>query len=256
MRGKLIDALALPTLPLLWFQGRRVVRKMPRLSPAGGPPHGLVDGHGAPLRVLAFGESTAVGVGVDTLDQAVVGRFAHALHKRSGRAVAWEAAGLSGATVRDGHLNVLPELAHGPRDIVLLLFGANDTLARRSAQDYAGDLAELIAALRERAGGAPILLSSVPPLHTFPALPRPLSTYLGARARWLDDAAANLALPGVHYAPVNIRMEPALFAHDGYHPSPVGYRIWGEILADAAVRHGLVAVPGQAPGAQSQQVTE
>jgi lysophospholipase L1-like esterase len=240
MRGKLIDMLALPALPLLLAQGRRVDRKTPRLPPAAGGPTGLVAGAEPALRILAVGESTAAGVGVAQLEEAVVGRFAQVLGRRTGRAVAWEAAGQSGATVREGHASLLPGIAAGPRDLVLILFGANDTLARHSAQVYARDLTALIAALRERVGAAPMLVSSVPPLHTFPALPSPLNTYLGARARWLDRAAAQLGLPGVWHALVDIVMEPALFAEDGFHPGPIGYQAWAESLATSAFKYGLV----------------
>lgn len=240
MRGKLIDVLALPALPLLLAQGRQVDRKTPRLPPAGGGPTGLVPGSDPPIRLLAVGESTAAGVGVEHLEQAVVGRFAQALNARGGRAVAWEAAGLSGATVREGHASLLPGIAPAPRDLVLILFGANDTLARHSARQFTRDLAALIEALRERVGAAPMLISSVPPLHTFPALPRPLNTYLGARARWLDAAAANLKLPGVWHAPVELDMEPLLFAADGFHPGPLGYQAWGESLAASTFKFGLL----------------
>jgi len=240
MRGKLIDLVALPALPLLMVQGRRVDRHTPRLPPAAGPPHGSVMGSGAPLRILAVGDSTAAGVGVATHEEAVVARFAQALHARSGRAVHWETTGHSGATVREGHARLLPHIAESPRDLVLILFGANDTLARRSAREFAQDLAALIADLRGRVGGAAMLVSSVPPMHTFPALPRPLNSYLGARARWLDRAAAELGLPGVWHAPVNIAMEPLLFAADGFHPGPIGYQVWGESLAASAFRFGLL----------------
>jgi lysophospholipase L1-like esterase len=240
MRGKLIDLLALPAMPLLLLQGRRLDRQTLRLLPAYGPPHGSVAGSGTPLRVLAVGESTAVGVGVDSHEEAVASRFSQAVNARTGRAVVWEAAGRCGATVREGHAHVLPRIPHAPRDLVLILFGANDTLARRSAQDFARDLAALIADLRVRVGDASILVSSVPPMETFPALPRPLNTYLGARARWLDQAAAELDLPGVWHAPVNIDMEPVLFAEDGFHPGPIGYQVWGENLAASAFRFGLV----------------
>ncbi len=107
-----------------------------------------------------------------------------------------------------------------PRDLVLVLFGANDTMARRHARHFIADMHTLIEGLRARVGDAHIMMSAVPPLGTFPALPQPLRAYMGAWSRWLDMALARVALPGVHYAPVNIPMVPALFARDGFHPSP------------------------------------
>ena len=240
MRNNLIHTLAWPAMPLLLHQGRKLDRALPRLSPAAGPRAGLIEGSGEPLRLLVFGESTAVGVGVETIEQAVVGRFASILNRRSGRAVAWEAAGLPGATVSQGHTHILPTLEPQPRDLVLVLFGANDTLARRHARHFIADMHTLIEGLRARVGSAAIMMSAVPPLGTFPALPQPLRAYMGAWSRWLDLALARVALPGVHYAPVHIPMVPALFASDGFHPSPLGYQRWAETLAAAAVRSGLM----------------
>jgi lysophospholipase L1-like esterase len=240
MNSRLIDFFAFPALPVLWAQSRRVDRTLPRLPAPRGPLAGIVPGAGPPLRVLAVGESTAVGVGVDTLDDAVIGRFAHTVNARSGRQVAWEAAGLPGATVREGHAKLVPAISAAPRDLVLLLFGANDALARRSPQDYAEDLRAFVTDLRARVGEATILMSSVPPLDTFPALPAPLNLYLGARARLLEEAAAALQMPGLMHARVDIDMQPVLFASDGFHPSPVGYQAWAETLADRAFSFGLV----------------
>jgi len=240
MRNNIIQTLAWPAMPLLLLQGRKLDRALPRLSPAAGPRAGLIEGSGEPLRLLVFGESTAVGVGVETIEEAVVGRFASIVNQRSGRAVAWEAAGLPGATVSEGHAHMLPTLQPAPRDLVLVLFGANDTLARRHARHFVADMHALIEGLRARVGGAHIMMSAVPPLGTFPALPQPLRAYMGAWSRWLDMALARVALPGVHYAPVNIPMVPELFARDGFHPGPLGYQRWAETLAAAAVKAGLI----------------
>jgi len=240
MRGKIINTIALPALPLLLLQGRHLDRRIVRLLPAQGPRQGLFEGTGEPLRLLTVGESTAVGVGVEKIEEAVVYHFARLMNAHSGRAVAWEAAGRPGATVSVGHAHVLPTIASGPRDIVLLLFGANDVLERRHAQDFVEDLRRLIEDLRGRVGGAAILVSSVPPLGTFPALPQPLRTYLGAWSQWLDATLSRLSLPGVHYAPVRIPMVPALFASDGFHPGPKGYHVWAETLAASALKYGLV----------------
>lgn len=245
MRGKIINTLALPALPLLLMQGRRLDRSILRLLPAQGPRAGVIAGSGEPLRLLTLGESTAVGVGVDSMEDAVACHFARMLGEHSGRAIAWEATGRPGATVSAGYAHLLPAIETGPRDLVLLLFGANDVLERRHARDFAVDMQRLIEGLRERVGSANILISSVPPLGTFPALPQPLRTYLGAWSRWLDHALERLHLPGVHYAPVRIPMPAHLFASDGFHPGIAGYRVWAEALAASAVRHGLVPrLPG------------
>jgi lysophospholipase L1-like esterase len=240
MRGKIINALALPALPLIHLQGRRVDRTILRLLPARGPRSGSVEGDGAPLRCLVVGESTAVGVGVETMEQSFAFQLAQLLRMHSGRAVVWEAAGRPGATVGEVHTELLPRIEAGPRDLVVVLCGANDALELRHAHVFASDVLRFVAALRERVGNAAILLSSVPPLGTFPALPNPLRAYLGAWSRWLDVTLERISLPGVHYAPVRIPMSASLFASDGFHPGPSGYQAWAETLAAAALRHKLV----------------
>jgi lysophospholipase L1-like esterase len=137
-------------------------------------------------------------------------------------------------------MRVLPTLAAQPRDLVLVLFGANDAMARRHAGAFVGDVHAMVQDLRARVGNAAIMISAVPPLGTFPALPQPLRAYLGAWSRWLDMALARIALPGVHYAAVDIPMVPALFASDGFHPGPLGYQRWAETLAASAERFGLI----------------
>lgn len=240
MYSRLLNTLALPALPLMMLQSRRLDRALPRLLPARGPRNGQIKGAGEPLRLLVFGESTALGVGVDTLDEAMVGCFAQMINRHSGRAVAWEAAGLPGATVGTAVSKVLPLLEATPRDLVLVLLGANDVLARSHAGAFVADMQALVAGLRARVGNATILMSSVPPLGSFPALPQPLRSYMGAWSRWLDAALACAAWRDAHYAPVRIPMQRALFADDGFHPGPLGYQRWAETLLACALRLKLL----------------
>ena len=75
----------------------------------------------------------------------------------------------------------------------------------------------------------------------FPSLPRPLNAYLGARAALLNAATRKLAIGhAVQVAPLD-RIEPALFAADGFHPSAAGYAVWAESLARAALDHRFIA---------------
>jgi lysophospholipase L1-like esterase len=115
----------------------------------------------------------------------------------------------------------------------------------RRDRTWTRDLGALVAALRARCGDrVQVVLAAVPPLHRFPALPQPLRWALGARARLLDMAAAGWAAhrPGVVHVPASALEAVAdrgMFAADGFHPSPEGYRAWGESLG--AVAAGLVS---------------
>ena len=242
MRTLALSLAFAPLSPLLLLQGRRVRRDTPRLPPAAGPCGGVHAGRdaGPPLRLLAVGESTVAGVGARTHAEALTGQLAGALSDLSGRAVAWRAFGLSGATVKEAHASLLPAMGDEPADLMLLAFGVNDVLAHTVPRRYADALSSLIDALRAKAGGAPVLIAGAPPMARFPSLPRPLNSYLGARAALLDRAVAGRAIERAVQVAPQVRIEPELFAADRFHPSPAGYRVWAQVLAQVAGRQGFI----------------
>jgi len=232
LRTRIVAAAAFPLLPVLFAQGRGVRRRTPRLPDAAGPKEGVVPGAEPALRLLVIGESTVAGIGAATHQTALTGHVAAALARRTGRAVRWRAAGRSGANARQAAelVDALPDEA---ADAVVISLGVNDTLRFRTPARWARDVERLIAAVRGRVGPAPVLLSPVPPMHAFPALPQPLRSVLGARARLLDAALARLPsrLPGVGHVPTWVDAAPHLFCADGFHPSEAGYEVIGGRLA-------------------------
>src|SRR4051812_21262066 len=62
---------SLALLPLAWAQGSATRRRVPRLPAANPPHHGEAPGVGAPIRVLAIGESSVSGVGLSCGDETV-----------------------------------------------------------------------------------------------------------------------------------------------------------------------------------------
>ena len=231
-----------PLAPWLLLQGRRVRRDTPRLPPAAGPQRGLCEAPGdqPALRIALFGESTVAGVGAASHDEALAGHLARALRARCARPVAWNAYGLSGASVAAARTSLLPHVATARVDLFVVVFGVNDVLEHTSPARYAAHVAALVAALRSRGGPAPVLLAGAPPMAQFPSLPRPLSTYLGARAALLDRAVGRAVIANSRQVAPVLRIEPHLFATDGFHPSPAGYAVWADALARAA--HPMISL--------------
>lgn len=242
MRGLALSLAFAPLLPWLLLQGLRVRRDTPRLDPAAGPTSGTCAGpsQSPPLRVLAFGESTVAGVGAANHEQALTGQLACQLARLTERSVDWVACGMSGASVAKARMILLPQVAPEPADLLLVVFGVNDVVEHTGPARYAKDLQALIGALRARVGNAPALIAAAPPMARFPSLPRPLNTYLGARAALLNSALRKLPIERMaQVAPLN-RIEPELFAADGFHPSAAGYAVWARSLARAAIDHGFI----------------
>ena len=122
-------------------------------------------------------------------------------------------------------------------DLIVIAFGVNDVLEHTALRTYADALKALVGAARSHfSPDAPVLLAAAPPMHKFPALPQPLRAYPGLRATLLDRTAMAIALPDVAHVKSGVRIEPAMFAADGFHPSPAGYALWAQFLADAASR--------------------
>lgn len=225
---------ALALAPILVAQGSAVRRDTPQLPGAAGPTEGVAAGPEPALRLVVLGESTVAGVGAATHAEALTGQVAAALAARLGRAVAWRAEGQIGITARRARLTLVPALPPEPAHLALVALGVNDSLKLRAPGRWAADLTDLIAALRERIGPAPVFLAPVPPMGSFPALPQPLRTALGLRAQLLDATAAALAprLDRVIHLPLAAPAAPELFCADGFHPGPEGYRKWGAALAE------------------------
>jgi len=237
----------IPLLPLLYVQGRMVRRRTPKVPEAAGPPTGRVQGGGPPLRLVVIGESTVAGVGAPTHAEALTGQLAVAIARKRQRAVQWQALGRSGISARDAFDLLVPELNQTQADWVVLALGVNDVLRFRSPPGWQKDLRQLIDALRQKLGMVPIILAPVPRMQHFPALPQPLRSILGLRARLLDQAACALAgrLPHVVHVPFTIAPEAkGLYCLDGFHPSVKGYAAWAEQLAAAVPASGSESTVG------------
>ncbi|MBV2365520.1 SGNH/GDSL hydrolase family protein [Streptomonospora nanhaiensis] len=248
------QALVWAAAPVLLVQGRRVRRTALTLPPARGT-RGTAPGTGAaegaagpePLRLLVLGDSSAAGVGVDSLADGVPGRVAAELAAATGRAVEWRAAARSGADSARVAGALLPAAAREAGaawrpDLVLVVVGVNDITRMTSGRAFARNAAAIAGGVRARWPRAATAFSALPPLERFPALPWPLRPLLGLRSRYLDARlrAVLARLPGADHAafPRSALSGPELFSADGFHPGAEGYRRWAGHLA-ARLRNSL-----------------
>jgi lysophospholipase L1-like esterase len=222
--------------PVLLVQAKRTARRTPQLHPAAGSNRGTIPGAGPLRRLVVIGESTAAGVGAFEHAEALPGYLACALRDRYRYGVTWSVVGKNGATARKVFREIVPSLNGATPDIVLVTVGINDLIRRRPLNSWGLDLTALIAALRGKYEDAQVVLAGMPPVHRFPVLPQPLRSHMGARARAMDRTMREVART---YGAVHVPMDPAMaddprmFASDGLHPSPEGYRLWAQDLARA-----------------------
>lgn len=245
----LVDALATLTLgPLLLAQGRWVRRVTPRLPEAAGPRQGQV-GQGPPLSLLVTGDSSAAGVGVATQQQALAGQLAQRLAPRW--RVAWSVVARTGLDTR-GLAQWLAQAPAQRHDIAVVCTGVNDVTGRVRPDDFVAQLEELVGSLRGRHGVQLTVLSPMPPMQHFTALPQPLRAYLGWQSRRLDAALRRHAQrwPGCALLPAPLPVHPGAIASDGFHPSESTYAAWADAVAatiEAAHAPGRAAPGAPAP---------
>lgn len=216
--------------PVLFIQGRQIRRIARKLPEAAGPRAGTA-GHGPLLRLLIVGDSAAAGVGVATQDDALAGQTVAQLAQR--HAIQWQLIARAGATTA-GTLKHLQKMPAATFDIAVTSLGVNDVTARRTLPTWLEQQQTLVALLRSKFQVRHIVLSGLPPVHKFPALPQPLRWYVGSEVRRFDRALYAWAQmqPDCDYVNLNLDFDPVWLASDQFHPGPPIYQQWGRVIAE------------------------
>lgn len=215
--------------PVLFAQGRYVRRIALTLPEADGAREGAT-GHGAPLRLLIVGDSAAAGVGVPTQTEALLGQTVATLAQT--HTVQWQLSARTGATTA-GTLKHLEKAPAAAFDVAVTSLGVNDVTAGRSLPVWLAQQQALVAVLRSKFQVRRIVLSGLPPVHKFPALPQPLRWYVGSQVRRFDQALAAWAQtqPDCGYVNLNLDFDVSWLARDQFHPGPPLYQQWGSTIA-------------------------
>ncbi len=214
--------------PALLLQGLWVRMRTPRLPEADGPRRGQT-GAGPRLRLLVLGDSSAAGVGVASQSEALLGQLTRALGRHY--TVAYRLEARTGATTADA-LDTLDRQNMAPSDVVVTALGVNDLTAGREIRAWLADQKRLIDGLHARLKPRVILISGLPPVHLFPALPQPLRWYLGNGALAYNTALEALAeANGALFLPLDFSLDISQMATDGFHPGRGVYREWGRRAA-------------------------
>ena len=218
--------------PLLYLQGRHTRRVTPTLPEPPGDRRGS-HGAGPRLRLLVAGDSAAAGVGATHQDQALLGRLVALL--AASFTVEWELHAQTGATTA-GTLDYLRRLEAGPFDLAVTSLGVNDVTGGIGTGRWLSSQRALRELLRERFDADLMLISGLPPVSLFPALPQPLRWYLGSRADDFNAALERDLAREDDSLFVNLRfgLDGTAMASDGFHPGPPVYAEWARQAAELA----------------------
>lgn len=229
----------LALLPVLFVQGTKVRKNTPRLLEASGERQGIV-GNGRPLSLLILGDSAAAGVGVETQKDALSGAIISELQDQY--SIRWKLHAKTGDTTKQV-FQAVQHLEQQNYDVVVTSIGVNDVTKLTSASSWIKQQKQLFQYIQARFQPKLIIVSGVPPMQHFPALPNPLAWLFGKYAeqmnqtldKWLQsqNQFRFIQYDIGHFQAMNLPM-----ASDGFHPSKEIYAIWGQQVA-ALVRQSF-----------------
>ena len=235
------DVLRALLAPVLLVQGRRMFARMPRLDAPTGAASGT-EGSGSPLRLMVTGDSSAAGFGAETQGQALLGQLVARLAER--HRVEWTLHARFGSTVPKT-TRWLARQEPAPVDLVVVAVGLNDVIAGAGLAEWVAGYDELLAVLRERFSPGQIVVSGLPPVGQFPALPQPMRWVIGRQRDRHDEALRAWAgrQPDVTYVMTGVGDDDPVargemtvadaMAADGFHPGPMVYSLWAERVVTA-----------------------
>ncbi len=216
-------------LPIIITQGLWVRYKTPRLPEAPGARSGKLNNGKPTLSLLVLGDSSAAGVGAAHQDQALLGQLLQQLGQHYD--VNYRLEAFNGATTADmlEHIQTIDR----PFDLVVTALGVNDVKDRVPVSLWIEQTQQLIQQIKQRCKPHTIVISGVPPMGNFPALPKTLGRFIGGIAAQFEQALLELvAQQQVAHINFQIELPPEAMASDGFHPGPPIYQWWAEQVVE------------------------
>ena len=234
-------------LPVVPYQGYRLVRSIPRFADADGVT-GRVGSGERRMRVVALGDSVTAGYAVGHHRSSVAGQLAARLAERFDATVDWEACARSGVTA-GAALGLVSTEALADADLVFVSIGVNDLKNLHGTSRFRRELEALLDAVLAAAPRARVCLLGIPPLDHFPAFPRPLADALGWRGRVFDaiGVAAVRARERTFRIETGEPLGPQMFADDGFHPSPALHAAFADAVMAGLEAEEVSSEPDVAP---------
>lgn len=247
--------LLLPLFPYFMWVAKRLKATLPKLPPAAEPQQTIGQGDHT-LHLLAVGESSMAGLGVDNHRSSLAGYTAQYLAKVWEVKVQFQVIARNGYTAeRVAHKLLQKEEVNHTPDVILVALGGNDTFRFHSPKRWIKGCAATVQRLHAAYPNAAIVFAQLPFIKFFPAFPPLLqwgtNLLLQLHHRALKHWVA--AQPNVYFNAERLTMDEwidradgvndrSAFYSDGIHPSELTYRIWGDTMGEYIVDN-LASLP-------------
>lgn len=238
-----VGAAAGGLVSLILSQTRSARRVVEQRTPIIGPPTGdgvYGDYPGKPISVTALGDSSAVGLGVESTNETPGVLIVSALSELAERPVQFTRLAWIGAESHDLEIQVRLALEETPDlDLAIIMIGANDVTSRTRNSVSVRYLSEAVTQLRDN--GSEVVVATCPDLGTIRPVRQPLRFI--AR-RWSRRLAAQQTVGvvkaggrtvslGAILGPAFAR-DPRMFSADEFHPSAEGYAAAAAVILPTA----------------------
>ena len=235
---------SVPLLPLLYFQGKRIQRTVPRLPEAKGDQGSYSVSSERALGIITIGESTIAGVGVQTHEEGFTGTLAKELSAVLQSNMNWKVHAKSGYTTKKINDHIIPNITENPIDLIVIGIGGNDAFELSSPKKWTKDVRKLIKSLQLKFKKTPILFINMPPIKEFPAFTSLIKFTIGNLVDILGEELEKIVadFENVYYYDrvvrsnyfierYKLKIKPTDFFSDGVHPSKITYQIWAKDIA-------------------------
>ncbi|MCR1024907.1 SGNH/GDSL hydrolase family protein [Cellulophaga baltica] len=237
--------LTIPLLPLLYFQGKKIKKSVPRLPEAKNPKGISTTTSEKTSHLLTIGESTIAGVGVATHQEGFTGSLANELASKLHKNINWTVFAKSGYTAKKVAKKIIDKIPEQPIDLIVIGLGGNDAFELNGPKKWNHDVRNLINSLQVRFKGVPIVFTNMPPIKEFPAFTGLIKFTIGNLVTILGDELEKVVkdFDNVYYytRPVSsiylikrydLKISKADFFSDGVHPSKITYQIWAKDISN------------------------
>ncbi|WP_231874672.1 SGNH/GDSL hydrolase family protein [Polaribacter atrinae] len=237
---------SVPLLPFIYFQGKNIRKKVPKL-PEAKEPKGSTNGpFNKTLNILSIGESTIAGVGVYYHKNGFTGSLSNTLSINLKSNINWRVYARSGYTVAQVCKKIIPKIEETTTDIIVVGMGGNDAFTLNSPKKWANSIENLITLLQNKFPDTPIFFTNMPPIKEFPAFTKPIKFVIGNLVELLGERLQVITKDkkNVFYYNEVITLEKwskkyslsnnnsEIYFSDGVHPSELTYKVLGEEMGN------------------------
>ena len=236
--------LAVPLLPVLYFQGKKIRKNVPNLPEAKNPKGYLKTTSENTLKMLVIGESTIAGVGVDFHENGFTGALAKEISNKTESSILWRVYAKSGYTAKMVRKKIIPTIEDSTADLIVVGLGGNDAFKLNSPDVWIFQINLLIKTLKRKFPKTPIYFTNMPPIKEFPAFTNTIKFVIGnlveilgerlyRRVRKKENVYYNKEIIALKTWQKRHNLEGNIdvFFSDGVHPSKLTYQTWGKEMA-------------------------